>query len=146
MIFKHSKRWYFIAQLIAAALGVFFAVVPAFIATIINFPIMVTNNAESTVSMLFVVALLLSSVALLYFVIKTMKNNPFLIIIAALTVVTFVLLGVYNAEQSTILGLTWVAGTATVGCVFSAICFALHKAWRDLYMHCGEIYGEVQTK
>ena len=82
----------------------------------------------------------------LYFHKLRSKANPFLIIIAALTVVTFVLLGVYNAEQSTILGLTWVAGTATVGCVFSAICFALHKAWRDLYMHCGEIYGEVQTK
>lgn len=146
MTFKHSKRWYFYAQAIAAVLGVLFAVVPAVIAAVVNFPVMVTKNRESTLSLLFVLAILIAAVALLYFVIRAVKNNPFLIIIAALSIVTLVLLGGYYMEKETILGLCIVAATATGGCVLSAVCFALHKMWYDLYKNCGQIYGEVKTK
>lgn len=146
MTFKHSKRWYFFAQLITAVLGVLFAFIPAVIAVIVNFPVMVTKNSDSTVSMLFIVALLIAAIALLYFVVKVMKKNPFLIIISALAIITLVLLGVYHMEKDTILGLCYVAATATGGCVISAICFALHKMWRDLYENCGQVYGEIETK
>ena len=146
MTFKHSKRWYFNAHIIACVFGVLFAFVPALVAVLLNFPVMVTKNSESTVSMLFIAALLIAAVALLYFVARTVKKNPFLLIIAALTLITIILLGVYFMEKETILGLIWVAGTATVGCVFSCVFFALHKVWYDLYKHCGQIYGEVATK
>ena len=146
MTFKHSKRWYFYAKIISAIIGVLFAFIPALVAVLLNFPMMVTKNNESTVSMIFIAALLIATVALLYFVARTVKKNPFLLIIAALTTITILLIGVYYMEKETILGLCWVAGTATVGCVFSCICFALHKMWDDLYKNCGQIYGEVKTK
>ena len=146
MTFRHSKRWYFYAKIIAKVLGVLFAFVPAVVAVLCNFPIMVTKNSESTVSMLFIAGVLIASVALLYFVAKTVKKNPFLLIIASLTIITVILIGVYFMEKDTILGLAWVAGSATCGCVLSCVCFSLNKMWDDLYKNCGEIYGKVESK
>lgn len=146
MSFKHSRKWYFWASLIAAALGVLFAIIPAVVAILINFPVMVTKNSDSTVSMLFVVALIVPAIVLLYFVIKTLKTNPFLIIVVALLIVTLLLSAVYKMEQQTILGLCNVAATETIGCGFTAVCFGLYKIWHSLYENCGQVYGEVKTK
>lgn len=146
MSFKHSRKWYFFASLIAASLGVLFAIIPALVALLINFPVMVTKNSESTVSMLFVVSLTVPAIAFLYFIIKTLKNNPFLIIVAALLIITLLLCGVYQMEKQTIFGLFCVAATETVGCIFTSICFGLYKLWYSLYQHCGQVYGEVNTK
>lgn len=146
MTFRHSKRWYFYANIIACVLGVIFSFVPALIATLVNFPVMVTKNNESTISMLFIVILLIGATGLLYLLAKTVKKNPFLLVIVFLIMLTVILIGVYNMEKETIYGLCWVAGSASIGCVLSCICFSLHKMWYDLYKNCGQIYGEVATK
>ena len=140
MTFKHSKKWYFWAKWISKIIGGTLCVLPALIATILNFPIMVTKNADSTVSLFFVIATIISCSALLAIVIKSFKDNSTLSISVVLALITLVFVFVYKMEKSTIKGLAWVSGTAACGVVLAMLCFKLHDMWDDLYKHCGEVY------
>lgn len=140
MTFRHSKKWYFWAKWIAKILGGVFCVAPALIATVLNFPMMVTRNSDSTVSMAFVFAIMISLFVVLHEVFKSLKNNTLFAVAIILAGFTAVLIGVWVMEKDTIEGLAWVSGSATVGVTLAVICFKLHDMWDDLYKHCGEVY------
>ena len=140
MTFKHSKKWYFWAKWISKIVGGVFCVLPALIATFLNFPIMITKNADSTVSLFFVIAIIISCSALLAVVVKSFKDNSTLSISVVLALITLVFVCVYKMEKSTIKGLAWVSGCAACGVLLATLCFKLYDMWNDLYMHCGEVY------
>jgi hypothetical protein len=140
VVFKHSKKWYFWASWIAWLVGVLFCFLPPLIATIINFPIMVTKNADSTISIFFVLGVLIALSVVMQSIVKAFKNNALLSVAVALAAVTLVFCGGYYMEKSTILGLAWVAGSGSIGIVIGILLFKLHKVWHNLYEHCGEVY------
>ena len=140
MTFKHSKKWYFWAKWIAKIAGVVFCVCPALIATILNFPIMVTSNAESTVSIPFIFAIIISLSVVLQAVMKSFKNNALFSVAIVLAFITAIFVCVYQMEKQTIKGLAWVSGCGAIGVLIACGCFRLHDMWNDLYMHCGEVY------
>lgn len=140
MVFKHSKKWYFWASWIAWAVGVIFCVLPPIITTLIYFPSMVTKNTNSTISIFFVLGILISVSTILPYTVKALKNNSFLLVFFVLLAITLLLVGVYYMEKKTILGLAWVSGSASVGVLFAMIAFKIGHIWNDLYKNCGEVY------
>jgi hypothetical protein len=140
MTFKHTKKWYFWAKWLAKIAGGIFAVLPALIATLINFPMMVTSNAESTISIPFVLAIMISLIVVLQIVIKSFKNNTLFAVAVVLAFITALFVGMYFMEKETIKGLAWVAGCGAVGTMIACACFKLHDLWDDLYKNCGEVY------
>lgn len=146
MTFRHSKKWYFYAKWIARISAWGFAIVPALIATVIAFPAVVTSDSNSTVSVLFIIGVIVAAVPLLRVVLLAIKNNTDIIPALVLTVVAVLFIAVQFAEPSTINGLTGISVTAAIGNLVSVVGFKLYKVWDDLYKNCGEIYGEVKTK
>jgi hypothetical protein len=140
MTFRHSKKWYFWAKWIAKILGGVFCVAPALLATVLNFPMMVTKNTDSTVSIVFIFAILISSFVVLHAMYKSFKNNTLLSVSLILAVLCGVFICVWLMEKDTIKGFAWVSGCAAVGTLFAVVCFKLHDMWDDLYKHCGEVY------
>ena len=140
MTFKHSKKWYFWAKLLSKIAGYIFLVCPAIIATLANFPVMVTENVDSTISIPFVFAIMISLTVVLQAVIKSFKNNTLFAVAVVLACITGVFICVYNMEQATIKGFAIVAGSGAVGTLIACACFKLHTIWDDLYRHCGEVY------
>jgi hypothetical protein len=140
MTFKHSKKWYFWAKWIAFGAGLIFLVCPALIATLANFPMMVTSNAESTISIPFVFALVLSLTVILQLMIKSFKNDTLFAVAVLLVFVCALFSFLYNMEKETIKGFAIVAGTGAVGTLIACGCFKAHHIFDDLYRHCGEVY------
>ena len=140
MTFKHTKKWYFWAKWLAYVAGCILAVCPALIATYINFPMMVTENVDSTISIPFVFGIIISLIVVLQMVIKAFKHNTLFSVAIVMAFITALLVCVYKMEQETIKGLAYVAGSGTVGIFLACIFFKLHALWDDLYKHCGEVY------
>ena len=140
MTFKHSKKWYFWAKWIAFGAGCTFLVCPALIATVLNFPMMVTSNVESTISIPFVFAILLSLTVVLQVVIKSFKNNTLFAVAVVLAFICALLVFIYKMEPDTIKGLAIVAGTGAGGTMIACGCFKAHTIFDDLYRNCGEVY------
>jgi peptidoglycan/LPS O-acetylase OafA/YrhL len=140
MTFRHSKKWYFWASWIAWALGAVACVVPPLIATIANFPVMVTKNADSTISIFFVIGIMITLSVIMQAVVKAFKNNALLSVAVALAAVCAVFICGYYMEKETILGIAWIAGSASIGVLCGMLLFKLHKVWHDLYENCGEVY------
>lgn len=140
MTFKHTKKWYFWAKWISKIAGYIFCVCPALVATIINFPVMVTENVDSTISIPFIFAIMISLIVVLQAVIKSFKNSALFSVSIVLAFIMGVFICVYNMEQTTIKGLAWVSGCGAVGVLCACGCFKLHALWDDLYKHCGEVY------
>lgn len=140
MTFKHSKKWYFVAKIIAKMLGCLFCFLPPLIATFINFPIMVSTNANSTISIVFFLAVGVSLSVLIHYVVKSFKDNALFSVAIVLVGVTAVFMCAYFMEKSTIKGLAWVSGSAAFGILIANACFALYNMWNDLYKNCGEVY------
>lgn len=146
MTFKHSKKWYFWMRNLLWAVGGLFAVLPALISAIINFPVMVTSNGESTLSMFFVFALLIALVVVMWGMGKAFKNNTYVTVVVVLAVITALFVGIYFMEKETILGFAWVAGCAAVGNLIACILFKVAAMLDEQYKNCGEIFGEVSVK
>ena len=140
MTFRHSKKWYFWASWIAWVVGAACCVLPPIIATVTNFPMMVTKNADSTFSIFFVMGLMIASIVALQAVIKAFKNNTLLAVAIILAAICGVFVGGYYMEQETMRGLAIVAGSGSAGVLVGLICFKIHRIWNDLYKHCGEVY------
>ena len=140
MTFKHTKKWYFWAKWIAKVAGYIMCVCPALIATLCSFPMMVTENADSTISIPFVFAIVLSLSVVLHGVIKSFQDNTLFAVAVVLAFLTVLLICLYNMEPVTIKGLAWVAGSGAVGTLFGCVGFKLHDIWNDLYENCGEVY------
>lgn len=140
MTFKHSKKWYFWAAWIAWAVGALCCVLPPLIATIANFPMMVTKNTTSTISIFFVLGIMIALTVVLQKVIKAFKDNALLSVAVVLGALCLVLTCGYQMEKATLYGLAVVAGAGAAGILAGMLCFKLHAVWHDLYKHCGEIY------
>lgn len=140
MTFKHSKKWYFWMSLLAKFCGGVFCVAPALIATLLNFPMMVTENVDSTTSIPFVFGIVISLSVVLQVVVKSFKNNSLFAVAVVLAFITAVFICVYYMEKETIKGLAWIAGCGAVGVLIACGCFKLHAIWNELYKHCGEVY------
>ena len=140
MVFRHSKKWYFWASWISWAVGAMFCFVPPLIATIANFPVMVTKNADSTISIFFVLGIMIAAAVLIMLVVKAFKQNAVLSVAIVLAVLCAVFVAGYNMEKQTLLGLAWVAGSGAVGVLVGVVCFKVHAIWHDLYKNCGEVY------
>ena len=140
MVFRHSKKWYFWASWIAWAVGALFCVLPPFIATIANFPIMVTTNEDSTVSIFFVLGVMIALSVVLQMVIKAFKQSALLSVAVVLAALCLVFSFGYNMEKETLFGLAWIAGAGAAGVLVALACFKLHSIWHDLYENCGEVY------
>ena len=140
MTFKHSKKWYFWASWIAWTFAVMFCFVPPLMATILNFPMMVTKNSNSTISIFFVIGILLAASVAITKVVKSFKDNALLSVAVVLAAVTALLICGYHMEKATIEGLAWVAGSGSAGVLVGLCFFKLHKLWNDLYKNCGEVY------
>lgn len=140
MTFKHTKKWYFWAKWISKLAGYIFLVCPAIIATLINFPMMVTSNVDSTISIPFVFAIVLSLTVVLQMVIKSFKNDTLFAVAVVLAFICALFVFLYKMEPDTIKGMAWVAGTGAVGTMIACGCFKAHTIFDDLYRHCGEVY------
>lgn len=139
-VFKHSKRWYFWASFIVKLLGIFLSVVPALIACLIEFPLLVSNDSDSTLSGLAVAVMLIALVPVLRVVLNALKNNTKLLPALVLTVISLIMIFMVSCASDTRVGLMSVAITGAIGNWLAMICWKIYDVWYDLYMHCGEVY------
>ena len=134
---KHSKSWYFNAKLIAYWVGMAFCVLPPLIAGIVKLPsIVVQKNAESTLSGVFVLAIICAAVPIYKAVIKLVKSPN-------AAVICWILFGlialVDTMSPQTISALKAVFAFAAIGNTIGAICFKLSAMFDDLWKHCGQV-------
>jgi hypothetical protein len=101
---------------------------------------MVTSNSDSTISIPFVFAIIISLTVVLQIVIKSFKNDTLFAVAVVLAFMTAVFVCMYHMEKATIEGLAWVAGCGAVGTMIACGCFKLHDLWDELYKHCGEVW------
>ena len=145
MTFKHSKKWYFWAKWIAKVAGYAMCVCPALIATLICFPSMVTENVDSTISIPFVFAMLITLTIVLQAVVKSFKNDTLFAVAVVLSFLTAIFIFMYNMEAATIYGLAWVSGCGAGGTLIGCGCLKAYKVFDDLYTNCGEVYINGRT-
>ena len=141
MTFRHSKRWYFWAKIIAKVFAVIFCFLPALIATIKMFPDIVVKKPESTLSGMFLGVLLISMFPLVFVTYKQIKTPSATMMCTGMLIVLAVVFSLmYYAEESTRLGLMVVSITAASSNIISTILFKLSAMWDELFKHCGEVY------
>jgi O-antigen/teichoic acid export membrane protein len=139
-VFKHSKRWYFWASLIVKIIGYFLSVFPAFIICLIEFPLLVSNDSDSTLSGLAVAVMLIALVPCLRVIFNALKNNTRLLPAIVLSVISLIMLFMVACASDTRVGLMSVAITGAIGNWLAMICWKFYDVWYDLYRHCGEVY------
>ena len=139
-VFKHSKRWYFWASVIVKGIGYFLSVVPAAIVCLIEFPLLVSNDSDSTLSGLAVAVMLIALVPVLRVVFNALKNNTKLLPALVLTVISIIMIFLVACASDTRVGLMSVAITGAIGNWLAMICEKIYDVWYDLYRHCGEVY------
>lgn len=139
-VFKHSKRWYFWVSLIVKLIGHFLSIFPALIACLIEFPLLVSNDSDSTLSGLAVAVMIIALVPALRVVFNALKNNTKLLPAIVLTVIASIFIFMCACARETREGLVGVAVTGAIGNWLAIICWKIYDVWYDLYRHCGEVY------
>lgn len=139
-VFKHSKRWYFWASIIVRFIGCFLSVAPAVIACLIEFPLLVSNDSDSTLSGLAVAGILIATAPVIRVVFNALKNNTKLLPALVLTIISAIMIFMVACEGNTRIGIMVVAITGSVGNWLAMICGKIYDVWYDLYRHCGEVY------
>lgn len=133
---KHSKEWYYNVRLIAYWVGMAFCVVPTLIAGILKLPVIVVKDADSTLSGVFVVAIVAAALPLYKALVKLLKSPS----AAVICWILFGLMALVNSmEPQTIHGLTVVFLWASIGNTLGAVCFKLSKEWENIWQHCGQV-------
>ena len=133
---KRSKEWYYWARLISYWLGIGFCVIPTLIAAGIELPVIVVKEADSTLSGVFVVAIVAAALPLYKALVKLLKSPS----AAVICWILFGLMALVNSmEPKTIHGLTVVFLWASIGNTLGAICFKLSKEWENIWQHCGQV-------
>lgn len=136
MKIKHSKEWYYRARFVAYWLGMALCVVPTLIAGILELPVIVVKEAESTLSGVFVVVVVAAALPLFKALMKLLKSPNAAVICWILFAL---MLLADNMQPQTIHGLTIVFLTAALGNTLGVICFKLSKEFEKLWEGCGQV-------
>lgn len=136
MKIRHSKEWYYRARIIAYWSGMALCVVPTLIAGILKLPVIVVKEAESTLSGVFVVAVICAALPLYKGLMKLLKSPSAAVICWILFALMFL---ADNMQPQTIHGLTVVFLTAAIGNTSGALCFKLSKEFEKLWEGCGQV-------
>ncbi len=133
---KHSKEWYYWAYMIAYWVGMGFCIVPTLVAAGVELPIIVVKEAESTLSGVFIVAIVAAALPLYKALIKLLKSPSAAVICWILFGLMFL---VNRMQPQTIHGLTVVFMWAAIGNTLGVICFKLSALWKELWRDCGQV-------
>ncbi|MBQ7912896.1 MAG: hypothetical protein IJ308_04010 [Clostridia bacterium] len=133
---KRSKDWYYKAYLIAYVVGLIFCVLPTVASALVKLPVIASKSAESTLSGVFIVALIAAALPLYKALVKLLKS-PSVAVILWLFFAAFFLVGKMTPE--TINGLTTVFLWAAIGNTLGVIAFKLSSMWKELWQYCGEV-------
>ena len=133
---KRSKTWYYNAYLLAYLVGIIFCVIPTFIAAIVKLPLIANRDAESTLSGVFIVALIATALPIYKLLTKLLKS-PSVAVVLWLFWGLFALVGLMTPE--TIKGLTTVFLWGAIGNTLGVLAFKLSAMWKELWQHCGEV-------
>ena len=137
MKIKHSKEWYFKAKFVLCWAAMALCILPSLIAAIVKLPnIVVTKNAESTLSGVFAAAIICAALPLYKAIIKLVKSPN----AAVICWVLFALMSLVNSMTAeTIRALTFVFAVAAVGNTLGAILFKISKDFDELWKYCGQV-------
>lgn len=133
---RHSKEWYYKARFVAYGLGIVFCVLPTLIAAMYELPVIVDKSAESTLSGVFIAALVVAALPLYKALLRLLKNPS-----AAMICWLFFILMFFAEKMSeqTEHGLMLVFLWAAIGNTLGVICFNLSKEFEKLWQHCGQV-------
>lgn len=134
---KRSKTWYYNAYAIAYVVGIMLCVIPTVVAAASSLPLIANKDAESTLSGVFIVALIAAALPIYKVLIKLLKS-PSVAVVLWLFFGVFFLVGKMTPE--TIKGLTTVFLWGAIGNTLGVISFKLSATWKELWQHCGEVY------
>ena len=134
---RHNKEWYFKAKFVLYWAAMALCIFPPLIAAIVKLPnIVVTKNAESTLSGVFVAAIICAAFPLYKAIIKLVKSPN----AAVICWILFALMSLVSSMTAeTIKALTFVFGAAAIGNTLGAILFKISKDFDELWKYCGQV-------
>ncbi len=137
MKIKHNKEWYFKAKFVLYWGALAVCILPPLIAAIVKLPnIVVEKNAESTLSGVFVAAIICAALPLYKAVIKLVKSPN----AAVICWILFALMSLINSMTAeTIAALTVVFCVAAIGNTVGAVMFKISKEYAELWKYCGQV-------
>ncbi len=133
---RHSKEWYYKARFVAYGLGIVFCVLPTLIAAMYELPVIVDKSAESTLSGVFIAALVVAALPLYKALVRLLKSPNAAVFCWLLFALMFF---AEKMSEQTERGLMLVFWWAAIGNTLGVICFYLSKEFDKLWQGCGEV-------
>lgn len=135
-VIKHEKEWYYKARVISWWVGLIFCVVPTLVVALLKLPVIASDNADSTLSGVFVVALVCAALPLYKALLRLIKTPNAAVICFILAFFVSLINGM---EPETRDGLELVLWVAAIGNTIGAICFHFAKEFEELWRYCGQV-------
>lgn len=135
-VIKHSKEWYYKARVLTWWLGLAFCVLPTLIVALVKLPVIASDNADSTLSGVFVVVLICAALPLYKALLRLIKTPNAAVICVILAAVVSLINGM---EPQTRDGLELVLWVAAIGNTVGAVLFHFAKEFEELWRFCGQV-------
>lgn len=135
-VIKHEKEWYYKARVISWWVGLIFCVVPTLVVALLKLPVIASDNADSTLSGVFTVALVCAALPLYKALLRLIKTPNAAVICFILAFFVSLINGM---EPGTRDGLELVLWVAAIGNTIGAICFHFAKEFEELWRYCGQV-------
>lgn len=133
---RHRKEWYYKARFVAYGLGIVFCVIPTLVAAVYELPVIVDKSAESTLSGVFIAALVVAALPLYKALVRLLKSPNAAVFCWLLFALMFF---AEKMSEQTEHGLMLVFLWAAIGNTLGVICFYLSKEFEKLWQHCGQV-------
>ena len=136
MKITRDKEWYFKWHITAYWVGMVLCIVPTIFAGLLEFPVIATKEAESTLSGTFIIVLVAAALPL-YKWVKTVLKSPSIALL--LWIGSGILYLILSMPMQTVKGLFIVFLTAAIGNTIAIVFFKLSDIWKEKWRFCGEI-------
>lgn len=131
-----SKSWYWKAHIITWLLAWVCCIIPTLVTGLIKMPVIVTENAENTLSGTFTFVLILCAYPLLKGALRLLKSPSAWLILWILTGILYL---VYNVSHETLGALLVVVFVGALGNSIGAILFFVSRKSKEKWKYCGEV-------
>lgn len=131
-----SKSWYWKAHILTGLIAWVCCIVPTLVTGLVKLPVIVTEDATSTLTGTFTFCLVLCAYPLLKGALKVLKSPSAWLVMWILTGVLYL---IYNVSHETLGALLAVFFAGAIGNSIGAVLFFCSRKAKEKWAFCGEV-------